>query len=495
MVSTDSTTRNSYLKRLESFLRAVVCPPDKNPEATGYGETLSQRYPNLSPQAIRHIKTQHLGTLTLIFIAILTGFSTGLTAHLLKFGIATLSSILTSAFNPAKMNLWLILLPLAGIIFTGIFQRYIIRRPIYNGEDRLCDDFLQNRCYLPVSLTYTPLLASIITLGFGGSSGSEGPVAYSGAALGSNIAAWFRLPPHHVKTLMAIGAGAAIAAIFKAPIGGVLFTIELHKLTMSSRSVVGLVAACVTSALTAYVLSGDTFDTTFPSPSSLSLNLIPLLLLAGVFCGLYSSYYSAIIKKVKQLCYAIRNPWLRNLGAGLSIGLLIFLFPSLYGEGYGIVGQLLEGDWSALASGSCFTLAEHLWNINPTLLPLLISLGIILAKAFATSATNSGGGVAGDFAPTLMAGSVAGFLFASILNNFCGMNLPVADFVFFAMAGVMAGAIKAPLMSIFIVTEMATNGYGLILPVTIVAITSYAVVCGVSYLTRTLRVRLPRTSR
>ncbi len=496
MVSTDPTSGTPYLRKLGNFLKAIVCPPAKATDAGGYGETIAERYPSMSRQAIKHISRQHPGILTLIFISILTGFVTGIAAHLLKTGIGSLSSLLTAAFNPAKGNVWLILLPLAGIVLTGIFQRYVIHRAIYNGEDRLCDDFLRNRCYLPVSLTYTPLLASTVTLGFGGSAGSEGPIAYSGAALGSNIAAWFRLPPRHVRTLMAIGAGAGIAGIFKAPVGGVLFTIELHKLTMSSLSVVGLFAACVTSALTAFLMSGDTFDVPFPSPVTIDLTLVPILILLGVFCGLYSVYYSAVMQKIKKLCYTVRNPWLRNIGAGLTVGFLVFLFPPLYGEGYGIVGELLSGNWAHIAAGSCFTDGYLSLEEGAGVLPLLlIPLGIILTKAFATSATNSGGGVAGDFAPTLMAGSVAGFLFAATLNHLCGTDIPVADCVFFGMAGVMAGAIRAPLMSIFIVTEMATSGYGLLLPVTVVAITSYTAVCSVSYLTRILRVRSPRTSR
>ena len=221
---------------------------------------------------------------------------------------------------------------------------------------------------------------------------------------------------------MAIGAGAGIAGIFKAPVGGVLFTIELHKLTMSSLSVVGLFAACVTSALTAFLMSGDTFDVPFPSPVTIDLTLVPILILLGVFCGLYSVYYSAVMQKIKKLCYTVRNPWLRNIGAGLTVGFLVFLFPPLYAERTGL---------------------EESAGVLPL---LLIPLGIILTKAFATSATNSGGGVAGDFAPTLMAGSVAGFLFAATLNHLCGTDIPVADCVFFGMAGVMAGAIRAPLM-------------------------------------------------
>ena len=160
MVSTDPTSGTPYLRKLGNFLKAIVCPPAKATDAGGYGETIAERYPSMSRQAIKHISRQHPGILTLIFISIPTGFVTGIAAHLLKTGIGSLSSLLTAAFNPAKGNVWLILLPLAGIVLTGIFQRYVIHRAIYNGEDRLCDDFLRNRCYLPVSLTYTPLLAS-----------------------------------------------------------------------------------------------------------------------------------------------------------------------------------------------------------------------------------------------------------------------------------------------------------------------------------------------
>lgn len=496
MIQNEGNNRQAAIHRIESIIRNVISPPDTNPEAKGHGQTIKERFPDMPAREIRKITEGKSGIISLILVALLTGFVTGIAAHLLKFGIATLSKGLTLAFDPSKMNLWLILLPVVGILLASIFQRYVIRMEIYHGEDRLCDDFMKNRCYLPVSLTYSPLLATTITLGFGGSAGSEGPIAYSGAAIGSNIAAWFRLSPAKVKTMMAIGAGAGIAGIFKAPVGGVLFTIGFHRLTMSSTAVVGLFAACLTSALTAFLMSGDSFDMLFANATDITLRMTPMLLLLGVFCGLYSIYYSAMLQKIKKLCYSIRNVWLRNLAAGLIIGLLVFLFPALYGEGYGVIGKLLSGDWSQIASGSFFQETGSLLGDSAGVAPLLLmALGIILAKSVATSATNSGGGVAGDFAPTLMAGSVAGFLFAAAINHLFGMNLPVADCVFLGMAGVMSGAIKAPLMSIFLVTETATTGYGLLLPVTVVAVTSYAVVCGVSYFTKTLRTRSPRTSR
>ncbi len=464
---------------LSVFLGEFLYPPVKRNDITGYGQTISERCPEISQEEIKELSSRETTPAMLMVISLMTGIVTGMAAYLLKSAISAVGSALTQTFVRNAMNWWLILLPLTGIVLTGIYQRYILHRQISHGDDRLRNDFASNRCYLPVSLTYNPLIACTITLGFGGSAGSEGPIAYSGAAIGSNIGALFRISPKQVRMLTAIGAGAGIAGIFKAPIGGVLFTIEVIGIEMTTAAVTALVVACVAASLTAYLLSGCTPDILSHNTSQISLDNFPLILLFGVVCGLYSSYYAGSMGIVNRYLGKLRNPWIKNILAGLSIGLMIFCFPPLYGEGYGVVAHLLDGNWGDLSSGGIF----HRIG-NHSMLLLLVAFGTIAVKSLATAATNDGGGVAGDFAPTIMAGSVVGFFYAYLVEYLCGIPLPVSDYVFMGMAGILAGAVRAPLMAMFLVTEMATMGYGQFMPVAIVATLSYLTVCLVKFIGR-----------
>lgn len=464
------------------FLREFLYFPQKRPQIQSYGQNLAERYPDLTSQEVKQITSRDINPASLMLLALFTGLLAGVAATLLKFGISGLSKFLTGLFRGNDVNWWLILLPVVGIVLCGIFQRYILHRQIFHGDDRLRHAFAMNKCYMPVSLTYNPLIACIITLGFGGSAGSEGPIAYSSAAIGSNLGAWFKVSPNKVKILTAIGAGAGIAGIFKAPIGGVMFTIEVIGIGLNTLAVAALVVACVASAITAYLLSGCTPDIPFHHATPVTLDNFPLILLFGVACGLYSCYYSRCMQMTGKWLGKLRNPWIKNVSAGLAIGLMIFCFPTLYGEGYGSVAQLLDGNWDNLATGGLF----HGIGNHSTLL-LAVAFGTIAVKGFATASTNDGGGVAGDFAPTIMVGSVVGFFYAYLLQTLCGIQLPVADYVFLGMAGVLAGAVKAPLMAMFLITEMATMGYGQFAPVAIVATLSYLTVCLVNFIGRNLR--------
>lgn len=411
-------------------------------------------------------------------VALLTGLACGAAATVLKLFIGTLGRWLTASFDPISHNWWLIGIPVVGILIADIYQRYVIHKQISHGEGRLRNDFARNACYLPVALTYSPILAATATLGFGGSAGSEGPIAYTGGAIGSNIAGWFRLSPTTVRAMTAIGAGAGIAGIFKAPVGGALFTIEVLGIGLSIAAVAALFVACITSGLTAFFLSGRTFDIPFTDSFHLPPDATPMVILLGIFCGVYSYYYTSTMSITRKGLLKITNHWVKNIVAGLFIGVAIFLYPPLYGEGYGTVTHLLNGDYASLMNGSVF---GSLGASTPLILALT-AVGLLITKSFATSATNNGGGVAGNYAPTIMIGSVVGFLFAFICNQWLGMHLSIPDFVFMGMAGILAGAIHAPLMSMFLITEMAAIGYQQMLPVAVVATLSYITVCALEHL-------------
>ncbi len=406
----------------------------------------------------------------LVVVAILAGCLIGCAAWALKWLIARVSDFSINCVVD-RLGWWTtLLLPLVGILLASIYQRYVIHREIYHGVDRLQADLAAGRAVLPVDLTFSPILACAATLGFGGSAGSEGPIAYAGAAISNNVGRLLGASDKGLRTLMAIGAGAGIAGIFQAPVGGALFTFECLGVGGSPLMVIALFAACLCAGLTASALAGFVSDISFAGATSFSWQMtLPLMALA-VFCGIYSAYYSDIMKRMTLWFEKMRSPWTRNVVSGLIVGALLFAFPALFGEGYGVVGHLLNGDTDAA------TLRSPLLRLGlePSTLLLVVCLGIMLVKAFATSSTNSGGGVAGDFAPTLFVGAVCGFFFAKISGLLFGVELPVADFVCYGMAAVMAGAVRAPLMAMFLVTEMTGQG-GLLLPVAIAAGVSCAV--------------------
>lgn len=384
--------------------------------------------------------------------------------------IRRVSVFFTEHFAAAGPNYALLAIPVAGIVLTGIFQRYVLRADITHGVRRLGADLKAGRYVLPSYLCYSPMIGSTLTLGFGGSAGSEGPIAYTGAAVGSRLGQLCRLQPHLMMIMIGCGAGSAISGIFKAPVGGFLFTLEVLRMELATMSVMALLLACITAAMTAYTLSGYTVDMSYLQMAPFDSHAAPYIVLLGVFCGLYSLYYSHIMQVMERFYARLRNPWVRNIVSGGVLALLLFVFPAMYGEGYGMLGNVLNGDPRSMLSDGLFAALPPVgWQL------VAVSAGIIAVKAFACSATNCGGGVAGDFAPTLFAGCFAGFFFASVLNLLFGLDLPVSGFAFCGMAGVMAGAIRAPLMALFLTAEM-TDGFVLFLPLLAVTSISYGMV-------------------
>ncbi len=434
---------------------------------TGAGPGRFSPVPESLLYRLRHRMSEEVWV---ILMSILAGCLIGGAAWALKRLIAMVSGF-TAGYAADRLGWWAMLfLPLAGVLLVGMFQRYILRREIYHGVDRLQADFAAGRSRLPVVLTFSPVLACAVTLGFGGSAGSEGPIAYSGAAIANNIGRLFGTSDKGLRTLMAVGAGAGIAAIFKAPVGGALFTLECLGIGSGPLTAIALFAGCVCAGLTASALSGFTpnipFDTFRPFDWHLTLPLCAL----AVFCGIYAAYYSRIMARMTRWFEGMRPPWRRNVVSGLIIGLLVFAFPALFGEGYGVIGGLLGGE----PEGTVFRSPLLHGGLPPGTLLLAVCFGVMAVKAFATSSTNSGGGVAGDFAPTLFAGAVCGFFFAKTAGALFGADLPVADFACYGMAAVMAGAVRAPLMAMFIVTEMTCRPEALP-PAAIAAAVAYAV--------------------
>ena len=412
----------------------------------------------------------HLSAETvLVALALFTGILAGTGAYLLRLMVKGVAHPVTASFSAVSANWQLLFLPVLAIVLAGIFQRYVIRRNLYHGVDRMRAALASRNYRLPFSLTFTPLFANAITLGLGGSAGSEGPIAYAGGAIGSNLGRVFGLDSDRMRVMIACGASAGIAGIFKAPIGGALFSLEVLCLDLSMVAVVAVLVASLSAGLTSFMLSGCSPDVEFAHQVPMEVSWLPWLLLLGLFCGFYSLYYATVMSRMSNFYGRLRNPWIRNLLAGTLLAVMVFLFPTLYGEGYGFIELVLDGKAAAVTADSLFAGAASTWEI------LLIFGGILAVKAFAVASTNSGGGVAGDFAPTLFAGCLAGYFFATLVNALFHCGMPPADFAFFGMAAVMAAAIRAPLMAIILTVEIAQT-YMLLFPVVVVATVSYCVV-------------------
>lgn len=433
---------------------------------SGITKFISDQFMRLVMWRERHIKERTF----VIFLALVVGVLCGSAALLLKTLIHFFSDIVTSHINITEGNYLYIIYPVVGIILASLYVRYIVKDNISHGVTRVLHSISQNKSRLKRHNIYSSIMASSVTIGFGGSVGAEGPIVYTGAAIGSNLGQVFRLSPRILMILVGCGAAAGIAGIFKAPIAGMLFTIEVLMLDLTTVSIMPLLIASITSATMAYVFTGYDFEFFFVQSESFVTTRIPFVILLGIFCGMSSLYFTRVMNMMENVFKKIGTPWKKTLVGGLILSGLIFLFPPLFGEGYSSIIDLLGGDPSSIANGSIFYGdKDDVWFIT-----IFIGL-IILTKVFATSATNGGGGVGGTFAPSLYVGCMSGFFFAFLLNHLFGLDLSIKNFALMGMAGVMSGVMHAPLMAIFLTAEL-TGGYDLFLPLLIVSTISYGTI-------------------
>ncbi len=433
-------------------------------------EETGHKKPSLTARFTAWRKRHVSDSVTLVIVAAFIGTLAGFGAFLLKFFIGHITGFITSIIQETGHKYLLLIIPVVGIIAVSCYQRYILRQNLMHGTDRLNKDLKARRYRLPGDLTYAPMLASTVTLGLGGSAGAEGPIATTGAAIGSNLGRILGLSPSMIRILIGCGAGAGIAGIFKAPIGGALFTLEVLKMPMTTLSVLALIIASVCGSLMCYICTGFTPDVNFISVTPFAPSWVGWIVGLGLFCGIYSVYYSTVITRMGHFFSHLRNPWVMNIIGGGILAVSLFIFPILYGEGYSVVTDVVNGNFSGLTRGSVF---EGLVTDNTAL--ILMVGGVLLCKCWATVSSNSAGGVAGDFAPTIFAGAMAGFVYASAVNAIFDANLPVGIFALLGTAGVFSGAIHAPLMAMFLTAEMA-NGYGYFLGLVICAVLSYLTV-------------------
>ena len=405
-----------------------------------------------------------------LMLAFMVGVLSAVAAYVLHWLINQIVALLTAGFDATSFNLLYLVYPVVGILLTMLFVRYVVKDNISHGITRILYAISQNRSRLKAHNTWSSVIASAITIGFGGSVGAEAPIVLTGSAIGSNLGKLFRMDSHTLMLLVGCGAAGAIAGIFKAPIAGLVFTLEVLMIDLTMASLMPILVSCVTATCFTYVFSGDAALFTFHLDDMWTVERIPACVGLGIFCGLVSLYFVRTMGFCEDLFARLRNhPYVKLVVGGSLLSLLIFLFPSLFGEGYNSINLLLNGsgedDWSQILNNSLFAGQERL-------LVLYVAL-VLLTKVFATSATNGGGGCGGTFAPSLFVGCFSGFLFSRLWNIYeLGVHVPEKNFALMGMAGVMSGVMHAPLTGIFLIAEL-TGGYSLFLPLMIVSVCSY----------------------
>lgn len=390
-----------------------------------------------------HISDQQFTLVLSFFVGLLAAIA----AFVLHVIIKQIQHLLVSGFSVTHINWLYMVLPVVGIWLTTLFVKYIVKDNISHGITRVLYAIASKKSRLKAHNTWTSVIASAITIGFGGSVGAEAPIVLTGSAIGSRLGQIFRLDGKTLMLLVGCGATAAIAAIFKAPIAGLVFTLEVLMLDLTMASLLPILIASVTATCFSYLFTGTAAMFQFHMDYAWSLSRVPATILLGVFCGFISLYFI----RVMTLCengYAKLSdkPFAKLLAGGLVLSSLIFLFPSLYGEGYGSLSIFISGtsqaDWDHVMRGSLFAGNSHL---------LLLYAGlVVLTKVFATSATNGAGGCGGTFAPSLFIGGFSGFLFSRVWNLYhVGVYIPEKNFTLYGMAAVMAAVMHAPLTGIF----------------------------------------------
>ena len=417
----------------------------------------------------KNIKDKHF----ILILSFVVGILTALAASLLKFLIEYIKHFLTENFDSTGVNWLYLVYPVVGILLTGLFIRNVVRDDISHGVTKILYAISRRQSRIKRHNTWSSLFASAITIGFGGSVGAEAPIVLTGSAIGSNLGSAFKMEHRTLMLLVGCGAAGAVAGIFKAPIAGLVFTLEVLMIDLTMGSLLPLLVSSVTAATVAYILHGTEAMFEFHMDEPFLMERIPAVLLLGILCGLVSLYFTRTMNRIEGVFRRYSNPYIKLLIGGTMLSILIFLFPSLYGEGYDVIHMLLNGttaaDWDKVMDNSIFYGYGNL---------LLVYLAlVILFKVFATSATNGGGGCGGTFAPSLFLGCITGFVFSHFCNGYSlapliSDNIPEKNFALMGMAGIMSGVMHAPLTGIFLIAEL-TGGYDLFLPLMMVSVSSY----------------------
>ena len=405
----------------------------------------------------------------LLILAFIVGLVSGGAAVALKLMIELVGDLLIGWFDTTTDSFLYLLYPGLGMLIAMLLVRYLVKDNIGHGVTKVLLAVSKNNSKIKSHNTWSSLLTSSITIGFGGSVGAEAPIVYTGAAIGSNIARHLGLSYKQMTILLGCGAAGAVAGIFKAPMAGILFTLEILLFNISMTSILPLLMSTVTATAVSYLFFGR--DVAFMSTiDPFVMKNIPYYLVLGVFCGFVSLYFTRTTLSLEDKIKGIENPYKRWAFSALMLGILIYIFPPLYGEGYHALESLLTGNPVQGLDTSLFaSLLNYKWFVP------IFFLFVLIFKVFAMSFTNAGGGVGGTFGPTLIVGGIAGFVLARVINLTGIHVLPENNFVLVGMAGLMAGVMQAPMTAIFLIAEI-TGGYELLMPLSITAAISFATI-------------------
>ena len=404
----------------------------------------------------------------MMILALFVGISCGFAAVILKTSIEYIHHGLTSWFDGEAYNFLYLLYPGIGMLLAMLFVRYVIKDNIGHGVTKVLQAVSKNESKIRPHNMWSSVLASSVTIGFGGSVGAEAPIVYTGAAIGSNVARYMGLSYKNMTILLGCGAAGAVAGIFKAPLAGVLFTLEILLFNISMTSILPLLLSTISATVISYIFLGDapSFECTL---SPFAMSNIPFYVILGVFCAACSVYFTRMTLWLEDKIKSIKKPFVRWAISASCLGLLIFLFPPLFGEGYEHLHVLLNGGMIDMEGQTILSfMLRKSWSI-----PVFFML-VLLLKVFSMSFTNAGGGVGGTFGPTLFIGAVAGFVVSRTINLIGGGLVPEQNFVLVGMAGLMAGVMQAPMTAIFLIAEIS-GGYELLIPLILTATVSYGV--------------------
>ena len=403
-----------------------------------------------------------------MLLSLVVGIACGLAAVALKLSIEFIHHRLIALSDRGAYNLLNLIYPGIGMLLAMLFVRFIVKDNIGHGVTKVLQAVSKNESKIKPHNMWTSMLASSVTIGFGGSVGAEAPIVYTGAAIGSNVARYMGLSYKNMTILLGCGAAGAVAGIFKAPLAGVLFTLEILLFNISMSSILPLLLSTISSTVVSYIFLGvdPPFECTL---SPFSMGNIPFYIVLGLFCSALSVYFTRMTLFLEDKIKGIKRPFVRWGISATGLGLLIFLFPPLFGEGYEHLKELLNGGMINLEGQTVLAFfMQSAWMVP------VFFLMVLLLKVFSMSFTNAGGGVGGTFGPTLFIGAIAGFVLSRTINLIGGVGLvPEQNFVLVGMAGLMAGVMQAPMTAIFLIADM-TGGYELLIPLIITATISYA---------------------
>lgn len=405
----------------------------------------------------------------LIILSIIVGIIGGVSAVFLKNIVHWTEEIVYSDIS-RHYYYSTIFLPAIGILLTVLYIHFFVKQDIGHGVGKVLASISKKRSEIDKSNTYTSVIASSLTVGFGGSVGLEAPVVYTGAAIGSNFAKFFNLNFKYRTLLIACGSSAAIAGIFKAPIAAIIFSLEVLMIDLSMWSIVPLLIASVTGALISFFLMGEKVTFAFATFQHFDKSKFPMYIFLGILCGLYSLLFIRVSRYVESKFSNYKNIYIKSIFGGLSVGILIFIFPPLFGEGYISLQNILGTGFPKEIMNNTIFFA---YNNNEAVF-ILFLIGVLFLKIISSSLTTASGGIGGVFAPSLFAGGILGFAFSRIINSLKFFKISEHNFALVGMAGVMSAIMHAPMTSIFLIAEI-TGGYNLLLPLIICSLTAYLV--------------------